>query len=120
VYETYRRELDGIAGLRLLEFDESQPTSYKNIVAEVTDDFVTNRDELVRQLNSAGILARAHYHPPLHAKTTYQYPVRISDVTNAELSKDRFINLPCGQRVDEDAVVTTCKLIRTITTATGS
>ena len=110
VYAAYCRELENVPHLRLVRFHESEQTSFKNIVAEVLPSAPLDRDELVAVMNRAGVLARPHYYPALHAKT-YAYPIAIANVEHSELAMCRFINLPCGHRVDVDDVAATCQLL---------
>jgi dTDP-4-amino-4,6-dideoxygalactose transaminase len=110
VYECYRQCLRGRAGISLLRFDETEQTSFKNIVVEVRDDFPVSRDVLVNAMNTESILARKHYQPPLHKKR-FSYPVVIRDMTRTEAAERRFLNLPCGSRVSEPDVRLVCDFI---------
>lgn len=110
IYCCYRQRLTARAGVRLLEFDEKEQTSYKNIVIEVREDFPVTRDVLEAAMNQELILARKHYHPPLHRKR-FSYPVIIRDMTHTEFAESRYLNLPCGSRVTEQDVHTVCDFI---------
>ncbi|NNJ93939.1 MAG: aminotransferase class I/II-fold pyridoxal phosphate-dependent enzyme [Halobacteria archaeon] len=98
IYSAYKKYLPDVHGLRLLEFDENEQTSYKNIVIEVMDDYPVSRDILVRFLNDEGLLARSHYDPPLHAKE-YSYGVSVKGMANTNKVRTKFINMPCGSVV---------------------
>lgn len=119
IYEAYARLLGEIPGVRLLMFDESEQTSFKNIVAEVEDSFPVSRDVLVQFLNSRGVLARAHYDPPLHLKVASYETVR-SSLKITERVRARFLNLPCGARVNLPDVRTVCDLIALIGSSASS
>ncbi|VAX09389.1 hypothetical protein MNBD_GAMMA26-1898 [hydrothermal vent metagenome] len=95
IYATYKHGLREIEGLNLMEFDETEQTSFKNIVVEVTEKYPISRDSLVAFLNSEGLLARSHYDPPLHRKE-YAYNVITKDMINSNQLCSRYINLPCG------------------------
>jgi dTDP-4-amino-4,6-dideoxygalactose transaminase len=110
LYECYRERLAILTGLRLLTFDAQEQTSYKNIVVEVQEGFPVNRDVLLATMNEESILARKHYHPPLHKKR-FAYPVIIRDMTRTEWAEARYINLPCGARVTESDVHAVCDFI---------
>lgn len=97
-YETYRHHLSHIAGIRLLTFDERYATGYKNIVIELLDNWPLSREETLHLLNAENILARAHYAPPLHAKSM-DFPCIIPPLPVTEYLAERFINLPCGHLV---------------------
>ena len=116
IYQRYLSELRTVRGIDVVRFCEDQPTSYKNVVAAVTDDFPIGRDELVRLLNARGILARAYYTPALHVKT-HDYPVETTPMQVTTQVAERFINLPCGQRVSPEDVVGVCRCLHTIAAA---
>ena len=98
-FEAYRRGLAGLTGLRLVPFEDGLPTSYKNILVELTACWPLSRDETVRRLNYLNVLARAYYHPPLHAKSmAYSHVPAHLPVTD-ELSRG-YLLLPCGHHVD--------------------
>lgn len=102
-YRLYQQLLKDIPGIRLLEFDESEKTSYKNIVVELGSEWPLSRDLTIRVLNKDGALVRSYYSPPLHAK-----PMSYAHVPAALPLTDRlatrFMLLPCGHLVDEDDI----------------
>ncbi|HVW53245.1 MAG TPA: aminotransferase class I/II-fold pyridoxal phosphate-dependent enzyme [Trinickia sp.] len=97
-YERYRAALASIPGIRLLDFDESQPTSYKNIVVELTADWPLTRALTLETLNAENVLARAYYAPPLHCKPM-AYPHIPADLPATDRLAQRFMLLPCGDFV---------------------
>ena len=97
-YERYRSALASIPGIRLLAFDESQPTSYKNIVVELTADWPLTRTLTLEILNAENVLARAYYAPPLHCKPM-AYPHIPADLPVTDRLAQRFMLLPCGEFV---------------------
>lgn len=113
-YRCYQTELSEISGIRLLEFDESYSTSYKNIVVEILDDWPLNRDETVHILNAENILARSYYSPPLHRKSMRYSHIPVTlEVT--DILSQRFMLLPCGDFVtcgDIDEIVSVLGFIR--------
>ncbi|MGB7346539.1 MAG: DegT/DnrJ/EryC1/StrS family aminotransferase [Pirellulaceae bacterium] len=113
IYASYQSALSDVPGIRLLTFNDKEQTSFKNIVAEITDAFPLSRDELVEHLNQQGVLARAHYSPALHTKC-YRYPTESSQLPVTEKVMTRLINLPCGQRVSTGQVRTTCLFLNSL------
>jgi dTDP-4-amino-4,6-dideoxygalactose transaminase len=114
-YRQYQTGLSGVAGIRLLEFDESLPTSYKNIVVELSDLWPLTRDETVSILNAENILARAYYDPPLHQKHM-NYPHVSASLPATEFLAKRFMLLPCGDFVtknDIEQILTLLQFIHT-------
>jgi dTDP-4-amino-4,6-dideoxygalactose transaminase len=97
-YRSYQKAMPELSGLRLLEFDESQKSSYKNIIMEVTPDWPITRDELIQILNAESILARAYYNPPLHQKLML-YPHVSTELPLTDRLAKCFISMPCGNQV---------------------
>lgn len=118
VYLAYRDQLEDLSDLHLLEFDESEQTSYKNIVVHVDERCKVTRDELVEGLNRQNVFARAHYSPPLHRKLTAYKTLSMNLDSTNRLAK-RLINLPCGQRFDPDSAKTVVGILRSLTTKVG-
>jgi dTDP-4-amino-4,6-dideoxygalactose transaminase len=110
IYYRYKSRLRSVQGIKLLSFNETEQTSFKNIVAMVTADFPFTRDQLVELLNQERILARKYYTPALHRKT-YQYRVKVTDLPVTELSEALYINLPCGARVTQGDVDLICSFL---------
>ncbi|MDE2372054.1 MAG: aminotransferase class I/II-fold pyridoxal phosphate-dependent enzyme [Burkholderiales bacterium] len=110
-YRVYQAELARLPGIRLLAFDETEQTSFKTIVVELLDDWPLTRDRTVQALNREGVLARAYYAPPLHRKTTSYATVPVELPLTDRLAQ-RYLLLPCGDRVDADAIRGTVALLR--------
>lgn len=110
IYEAYRDGLSRVDGIRLLMFNETEQTAFKNIVVEVEANYPLSRDALVKFLNAERILARAHYSPPLHRKT-YSFPTVGRDLVHTDRARSLFLNLPCGARVSTSDVTTLCELL---------
>lgn len=102
-YLAYRRELTGLPGVRLVEFDESERSGFKNILVELLDDWPLPRSLTLSLLNAERILARAYYSPALHQKPT-GYPTIGDSLPVTERLAERFMLLPCGHFVDEQDI----------------
>jgi dTDP-4-amino-4,6-dideoxygalactose transaminase len=102
-YRLYQQLLQDIPGVRLLEFDESERASYKNIVVELGGEWPLSRDLTIRVLNEDGALVRAYYSPPLHAKPM-AYPHVPAVLPLTDRLATRFMLLPCGHMVDHDDI----------------
>lgn len=112
-YRQYQTGFLGMPSVRLLEFDESLGTSYKNIVVELLDSWSLKRDETVAILNAENILARAYYSLPLHQKKM-SYPYVPAKLEMTDYLAQRFMLLPCGDFVtcdDIDRIVQLLKFI---------
>lgn len=96
-YEKYKKLLINHEFLELIEFNEKEQTSYKNILVKVKKSSRITRDLMVSIMNAEGVLARSYYSPPLHQKKM-SYPHIIQDLpVTDELSK-QFMLLPCGAK----------------------
>ncbi len=113
IFRTYLEQSVGICGIDVVRFKPNEPSSFKNILVEINEDFPVDRDLLVWILNSEGILARPYYSPPLHLKT-YSYKTIASNAPVSEWAQGRFVLLPSGYRVAVEDVVEIMELIRTI------
>jgi dTDP-4-amino-4,6-dideoxygalactose transaminase len=102
-YQAYRRELAGLPGVRLVEFDESEQSGFKNILIELLDDWPLSRAQTLSLLNAERILARAYYSPALHQKPT-DYPPIGGLLPVTEQLAERFVLLPCGHFIDEQDI----------------
>lgn len=99
-YRLYQSLLQPISGLQLLEFDESQQTSYKNIVVRLAAGWPLTRADTLRILHAEQIVARPYYFPALHQKPM-AYPHVAADLPDTERLAEEFMLLPCGHLVDE-------------------
>ena len=118
-YYRYRESLCSSAGLRLLEFDETQKTSYKNIVVELTGEWPLNRAETLEILHAEGALARPYYAPPLHRKSM-NYPHVAAELPLTDRLAEAFMLLPCGHFVSEPDIDALCGLLAFIERNAGA
>jgi dTDP-4-amino-4,6-dideoxygalactose transaminase len=102
-YRAYRQLLAAVPGVRLVEFSESEPTAYKNIVIELLDEWPLPRAATVALLNAENVLARTYYHPALHRKKM-AYPHVPATLPRTDRLAERFMLLPCGHFVTEDDI----------------
>jgi dTDP-4-amino-4,6-dideoxygalactose transaminase len=114
-YEEYKELLSAIPGIRLLTFDAQQKAGYKNIVAELLDEWPLSREETIRILNAEKILARVYYSPPLHQKDMDFAFVR-AELPVTDRLAERFINLPCGHLVSLDDIADIAGMLAFIST----
>ena len=110
-YRIYQQQLAEFDGIRLLTFDESEKTSYKNIVVELTEVWPLSNAQTIRYLNSEGILARTYYSPPLHSKPT-AYAVIGSPMPLTERLAKRFLLLPCGHLTSTEDILAVVDFLR--------
>jgi len=97
-YYTYKDLLSTVQGIQLVEFDERYCVGYKNIVAELLDDWPLSREDTISILNAENILVRSYYSPPLHSKSML-FPFVPAELPLTDSLAERFINFPCGHLV---------------------
>jgi dTDP-4-amino-4,6-dideoxygalactose transaminase len=113
VYEEYRTLLVDVSGIRLLEFNTRDQTSFKNIVVELKDDWPIDRTILLRLLHAEGVLARPYYSPPLHQRE-FEFSTSKGPLPVTERLEKRFMLMPCGSRMSVEDVGRLVNLLRFI------
>lgn len=112
-YYAYRDYLESVPGIRLVKFDENYKAGYKNIVAELIDEWPLGRAQTIEILNAENVLARPYYYPQLHQKEMdFPYVPAVLPVTD-ELA-EKYINLPCGHLVTKEDIVQIIRLLEFI------
>ena len=114
-YNAYKSGLDGVPGIRLIEYDASEKNNYQYIIIEVDESRCgLSRDSLVQVLHDNNVLARRYFYPGCHRMEPYRSYYPQSDLWLEETAKvaGRVISLPNGTAVDENAIGKICDLIR--------
>jgi len=121
-YLAYRRELNGIPGVTLMAYNESERTNYQYIVVEVDEREGLGRDELVRVLTAENVLARRYFFPGCHRMEPYRSYFPHASLTLPETEKvcRRVMVLPNGTSVDERAITLMGQVIRTAIAEAGA
>jgi dTDP-4-amino-4,6-dideoxygalactose transaminase len=122
-YQAYRRELNGIPGLTLMAYDESERTNYQYIVVEVDEQEAgLGRDELVQVLTAENVLARRYFFPGCHRMEPYRsyFPHASLMLPETEKVCRRVMVLPNGTSVDERAITLIGQVIRTAIAEAGA
>jgi len=96
----YKTELEGIEGLRLMEYSSSEKRSYKNILVRLEKEWPLSRELTIKILQAENMVVRPYYYPPLHAKKN-QFPTINGVLTNTEKLMGQLMLLPCGEFVNE-------------------
>ena len=114
-YLAYRRELDGIAGLRLYRHDEKEQRNYQYVVLEIDEENTgITRDVLIQVLHAENIIARRYFYPGCHRMEPYRslFPHASLLLTETERVASRVVILPTGTGVDEEAISAVCQILR--------
>jgi dTDP-4-amino-4,6-dideoxygalactose transaminase len=115
-HRAYRRELNGISGLSLMGYDETEESNYQYVVAEVDPEAAgLSRDELVAILHAENVKARKYFYPGCHRMEPYRtlFPDAALSLPQTEKLCGRVIVLPTGTAVNEPVISRLCTIIRT-------
>jgi len=115
-YHAYRQGLEGIPGLKVITYDESERTNYQYIVCELDERAAgLTRDELVQVLFAENVLARRYFSPGCHRMEPYRshFPDAALVLPETEKLCRLVLVLPTGSGVNEQAIWSICEIIRT-------
>lgn len=116
-YKQYRRELEDVPGIKLIEYDEAQKRNYHYIVLDI-DEAKTHvgRDELQQILWAENILARRYFYPGCHRMEPYRsnFPHAGLLLPETEKITKRVLSLPTGTSIGPDDISEVCQIIRLV------
>lgn len=69
----YQCQLEGIPGVQLITYDETEKCDFQYIVLEI-DERITgiSRDQLIELLHAENVLARRYFYPGCHRMEPYR------------------------------------------------
>ncbi len=113
-YETYKKELAGIAGIRLMEYRPQGRFNYQYVIAEVDKGCAISRDSLVKVLWAENFLARKYFWPGCHKMEPYKslFPNAHLTLPVTEEVAAKILVLPTGQTVHAEVIRKAAELIR--------
>lgn len=114
-FQAYQKHLSGVAGLKLVTYNEHEPANYHYIVVEVDERLAgLHRDELVKVLYAENVLARRYFWPGCHRMQPYKglFPNAGLLLPVTEAIADQVLVLPNGTAVTPEKVETICNIIR--------
>ncbi len=72
IHGIYRRELDGMPGLRIHPVDAAGRNNYRYFAMFIEDDFPLSRDVVWQVLRRENIMVRRYFHPGCHRMGFYR------------------------------------------------
>ena len=116
-YETYRRELAGVPGLRMVEYEAGERWNYQYVVLEVDEAaFGLSRDDVLACLHAENVLARRYFHPGVHRMEPYRSYFPNAGLLLGETEKltERVLVLPTGMSLNPEDIAIICRIIREV------
>jgi dTDP-4-amino-4,6-dideoxygalactose transaminase len=113
-YLGYRSGLDGIGGVRLLEYDNEEKRNYHYVVLEIdASQTELTRDELQEVLWAENVLARRYFYPGCHRMEPYasMMPNVGRHLPVTERLANRVLVLPTGTAVGGEDVEAICEIL---------
>jgi len=116
-YREYKRELEGIPGLKFMTYDETEKSNYQYIILELDEQTIgISRDQLVEILHAENILARRYFYPGCHKMEPYKsyFPHAGLLLPETERIVKRVLALPTGTAVGLEEIGKICQIIRLV------
>jgi dTDP-4-amino-4,6-dideoxygalactose transaminase len=111
----YQRELKGIPGITLAQYEERHHSNYQYVIVELDEGRTgISRDRLVEVLLGENVLARRYFHPGCHKMEPYRsyFPHAGLLLPETEKLTERVMALPNGNAVGPEEVALICQIIR--------
>jgi dTDP-4-amino-4,6-dideoxygalactose transaminase len=113
-YNHYTKELDGINGLSLMEYNSEEKNNFQYIVVMVDKEKTgVQRDEIISMLHNNGILARRYFWPGCHRMEPYctQKRTGVQNLPETEKIAAKIMVLPTGSGTSSSDISYVCDLI---------
>ena len=112
-YQAYKKGVDEISELSILEFNEAEQNNYQYIVLEVSRGFPVARDEIVRIFHAENVLVRKYFWPGCHNMMPYRayYPHAALMLESTRLIADKVMVMPAGAAIKETEIHTVLSIL---------
>jgi dTDP-4-amino-4,6-dideoxygalactose transaminase len=114
-YLEYCKEIEGLPGISIIEYDPKERNNYQYVVLRVDpDESPLCRDELVDVLHADNVLARKYFWPGCHRMEPYRslQPNASLLLQKTEYAAAKTLLLPTGQAISSQTVKSVCEIIR--------
>jgi dTDP-4-amino-4,6-dideoxygalactose transaminase len=114
-YTAYHQGLDGVPGVRMLQYDASEKRNYQYIVLEIDQSqALLTRDQLRDILWAENVLARRYFYPGCHRMQPYasSMPDIGSRLPVTERLASSVLVLPTGTAVSGEPIEIICEVLR--------
>jgi len=115
-YLAYRDCLNGLPGLKVLEFNEAERNNYQYVVLLVGPECPVSRDNIVAALHAENILARRYFWPGCHNMKPYKqlFPHAELVLPNTIQVAERVVVLPTGSSLPDNGAETIASILRVL------
>ncbi len=116
-YEAYLRGLDGVAGITVMRYDESERNNYQYVVLDIDSGLAgVTRDDIQRVLWAENIFARRYFYPGCHRMEPYKshYPHAGLLLPVTERLNLRLLQLPTGPTVSVGDIDVICDILKLV------
>ncbi|MCI5148350.1 MAG: aminotransferase class I/II-fold pyridoxal phosphate-dependent enzyme [Candidatus Electrothrix sp. MAN1_4] len=114
-YRTYKKGLQDVSGVDMLDYDEKEDNNYQYIVLEIDEpQFGLSRDTLVVFLHAENVRARRYFYPGCHRMEPYRsfFPNAGLLLPKTKILTEKVICLPTGKSIKASDIETICELIK--------
>jgi dTDP-4-amino-4,6-dideoxygalactose transaminase len=113
-YHSYREGLEGIPGVTLARYNESEMCNFHYVIVEIDEAAGLGRDQLIAVLHAENVLARRYFFPGCHRMEPYRsfFPHARLLLPETERLASRVFSLPNGTSVGPAEIRAICGLIR--------
>ena len=114
-YRLYRRELEGLAGISYMIYDEAEKSNYQYMILDLDESVAgISRDQLIQVLQGENVLARRYFYPGCHNMEPYRsyFPNARLMLPETEKLVKRLLALPTGTAVEPEDIAAICQVVR--------
>lgn len=111
-YDSYRSELDGLAGLKVIDFDRAERNNYHYLIVEVDAAVAgVDRNLLGDVLKSENVVCQRYFSPGCHEMEPYlsEQPVTLP---HTERLARKVLALPTGPTISREDIRRICDIVR--------
>lgn len=115
-YREYLQAFEGIAGLRLLDYQRDHEPNFQYVILELDPCLADRRDQIVAALQAENILARRYFWPGCHRMAPYRslFPHAGLLLSHTEDIAARVIVLPTGQTLPDECPTIAATVVRSM------
>ena len=113
-YKAYQQNLNGLPGVKLVEYNEDGKNNFQYIVLEIDESETgMSRDTLMKILHAENVLARRYFYPGCHRMEPYKSisPHAGRLLPETESLSNRVLSLPNGTSISIKDILTICNKI---------